>query len=226
MKHIPVIIVGLIAAGAFGGGYFLAKNRAETKRIAALEIEVADLRKVTANQHRLLADLSNVDWEAWKKLDPINRKHRIIALWYSSQDVGNYYLGLETGHKWGPVWNRRSPISILEEQTEVMREFLKDLRKLEEASPHPPMYPTEDHRDPADGSRIDWENHITVGNQANPRVIWYGKSKKRGDWMAYESEKGVYAPDSELLQKIIDHKRTEDEKQVEDDEADPFSGGK
>jgi hypothetical protein len=100
VKHIPVTVVGLIAAAAFGGGYFLAKDRAEIKRITALEIEVEDLRGVTASQHRLLAERSSVDWEAWKRLDPITRKHMIIALWYGAQDIGNYYLGLETGHKW------------------------------------------------------------------------------------------------------------------------------
>lgn len=225
MKHIPVIIVGLIAVGAFGVGYFLAKDRAETKRITALEIEAEDLRNVTATQHRLLAERSRVDWDAWKKLDPITRKHMIIALWYGAQDIGNYYLGLETGHKWGPVWNRRSPISILEEQTEVMRTFLTDLRRLEEMSGYPAKYPTEDATDPRDGSKIDWENFLNAEDDKDPRTIWYGRSKKTGRWMAYESDKGVYEPDQALSKRIIDSERAEegDEKANTNSSLDPFS---
>lgn len=217
------IAMALIALGAFTGGYFLCNNRAETKRIAELGTEVQQLRALADTQHRLLADPSHVDWEAWKKLDPITRKHMIIALWYGGQDMGNYYLGLETGHKWGPVWNRRSPISILEEQTDVMRTFLADLHRLEEASSNPPKYPTEDTTDPMDGSKIDWENFLVAGDDKNPRAIWFGKSKKTGRWMAYEYEKGVYEPEPKLSKRIIDSKKAEEEADKEADSHDPFS---
>ena len=215
----PVIVVGLITVGALTGGYFLSNNITKTKRISELEVEVKGLRSLVANQHRLLGDKSNVDWDAWKKLDPITRKHMIIALWYGGQDLGNYYLGLETGHKWGPIWNRRSPISILEEETDVMRAFLADLRRLEESGGNPVKYPTEDITDPTDGSKIDWENFFKAGDDTNPRAIWFGKSKKTGRWMAYEYDKGVYVPDPKLSKRIIDSKKADEEA----NSLDPFS---
>lgn len=225
MNYKPVIVAGLIAAGTFTGGYFLGNKRAEAKRMAASKAEIEELRELVATQHRLLAHESNVDWEAWKKLDPVARKHMIIALWYGAQDMGNYYIGLETGHKWGPVWNRRSPISILDEQTDVMKAFLADLRRLEESSASPPKYPTEDNTDPMDGSKIDWENFLNAGDDKNSRAIWFGKSKKSGRWMAYEFDKGVYEPDQKLSMRIINSKKAdeESEKPNTDGSLDPFS---
>lgn len=221
MNHKSAIAIALILAGASSIGFFLGA-RYKDEALRTLEAKVMSLESRNREQSDLLAEHYGMDWETLEKMDPITRKHMIVQIWYGSQEAGNYFLGLDIGHEWGPRWNRRSPLLILEEQTEVMREFLKDLRELEEASPNPPKYPTEDHRDPADGSRIDWENFIEGGDQANPRAIWYGKSRERGNWMAYEDEKGVYMPDSELLQKIVDHQKPEDD---QDDEADPFSGG-
>jgi hypothetical protein len=218
MNHKSAIAIALILGGVSAAGYFLGAI-SKNEEFRTLEAKAKRLENLNKEQSDLLADPYGMSWETLEKKDPIIRKHMIMQTWYGSQDAGNYFLGRDTGHEWGPRWNRRSPLLILEEQTEVMREFLKDLRKLEEASPYPPKYPTEDHRDPADGSRVDWENFIEVGNQENSRAIWYGKSRGRGNWMAYEYEKGVYTPDSELLQNIVDHKKTED------DEADPFSGG-
>ena len=47
-----------------------------------------------------------------------------IAAWYASEVSTIENLGRHTGHKFGPVWNRRSPIEILEEELEFMRGFL------------------------------------------------------------------------------------------------------
>jgi hypothetical protein len=203
---IPVV---LILVGVSTGAYFLGA-RSKAEQLGTLAAKVESLERRNREQADLIADQYGMSWETLEKMDPITRKHMIIAIWYGSQEAGNYFLGLDMGHEWGPRWNRRSPLLILEEQTEVMRKFSEELRKLEEASPHPPRYPTEDHRDPADGSRIEWEDFLEAGNEMDPRAIWYGKSRESGKWMAYECGKGVYAPDPELLKKIEIQKKTED----------------
>ena len=206
------IVAVLISVGAFTGGFFLGGNRGKTQRIAKLDNEIEELRDLADSQSRQLAQ-HGIDWDGAKALDPINRRHMILALWYCNQDAGNYYLGLETGHKWGPVGNRRSPVSILEEQTEVMKGFLADLWKLEEqkGGDYQPKYPPEGLTDPRDGSKIDWENYLKDGDDKNPRAIWFGKNTKTGRWMVYEYDKGVYEPDPELSKRIIDSKKADEE---------------
>ena len=218
MKHRSTIAFALLLGGLSVGSYFLGAN-SKSGEMRALEDKQKALEARNEELGDLLANQYVMSWETLDRMDPISRKHMIIQIWYSSQDGGNYFLGRDMQHEWGPRWNRRSPILILEEQTKVMTEFLADLRKLEEASPYPPRYPTEEHRDPVDGSRIEWENFIEVGNQADVRTIWYGKSRGREEWMAYEYDKGVYAPDPEFLQRIVDHKKTEE---AEEADADPF----
>lgn len=203
------IAVTLVLGGVSTGAYFLGA-RSKAEQLGTLAAKVESLEHRNREQADLIADQYGMSWQTLEKMDPITRKHMIIQIWYGSQEGGNYFLGLDMGHEWGPRWNRRDPLLILEEQTEVMRKFLKDLRKLEEASPYPPKYPTEEHRDPSDGSRIEWENFIETGSETDSRLIWYGKSRESGNWMAYEHEKGVYAPDSELLKKIETPKKTED----------------
>ncbi len=215
MNPKSAIAVALILVGVSTGGYFLGA-RSKNEQLRNLEAKVESLERRNREQADLIADQYGMSWETLEKMDPITRKHMIIQIWYGSQAAGNYFLALDMGHEWGPRWNRRSPLLILEEQTEVMSKFLKDLRKLEEASPYPPRYPTEDHRDPANGARIEWENFIEAGNQEERRNIWYGKSRESGNWMAFEYDKGVYTPDSEVLQKI------ENQKKIEDAESDSF----
>jgi hypothetical protein len=211
------IVALLLLAAAFTAGH-MAGGRAEKKRRIRLHDEISELRNRTAAQDRLIADRGGIDWDTLKAMDPIGRKHMIIALWYANQDAGTYYLGLDTGHQWGPVWNRRSPLSILEEQADVMRAFLADLRKLEEASPYPPRYPTENDVDPRDGSLIDWEDFIEARDDKDPHTIWFGKSRKRGDWMAYEYGKGVYEPDADLLERFTESRNRAQDQQ----DPDPF----
>ena len=55
-----------------------------------------------------------------------------IAAWYASEVSTIENLGRHTGHKFGPVWNRRSPIEILEEELEFMRGFLAVPMRLEQ----------------------------------------------------------------------------------------------
>lgn len=217
MNPKSALAVVLILVGVSIGGYFLGA-RSKAEQLGTLAAKVESLERRNREQADLIADQYGMSWETLEKMDPISRKHMIIQIWHGSQQAGTHFLGLDMGHEWGPRWNRRSPLLILEEQTEVMRKFLNGLRKLEEASPHPPRYPTEDHRDPADGSRIEWQNFIKAGDETDPRTIWYGKSRESGNWMAYEYGKGVYTPDPELLQKILGPKGPED------DGSDPFFG--
>ena len=217
MNPKSAIAITLVLVGVSTGAYFLGA-RSKAEQLGTLAAKVQSLEQRNREQADLIADDYGMSWETLEKMDPITRKHMIIQIWYGSQEAGNYFLALDMGHEWGPRWNRRSPLLILEEQTELMSKFLKDLRKLEEASPHPPKYPTEDHRDPADGSRIEWQDFIEAGNETDRRAIWYGKSRESGNWMAYEYGKGVYTPDPELLQKILGPKGPED------DGSDPFFG--
>ena len=212
MNYRLAIIALLILAAAFGGGYF-AGSQSQGKRNAALVSELEELRDL---QRCIIEQDTGWSWEALKKKDPITRKHMIISLWYGGQEGGNYLIGLDSGHKWGPRWNRRSPLSILHEQTDVMRKYLDDLRNLEEASPYPPTSPTESNVDPSDGARIDWENNLKSGDEQDSPTIWFGKNARNGQWMAFEHEKGVFEPSPELLSKIIDIKRREAEQALDD----------
>lgn len=223
MKPKSAIALVLVLGGLSAGAYFLGA-RSRNEEIRTLKDSKATLEFRNEELYKSFTHYHGMSWETLEKMDPITRKHMILQIWYSSQEGGNIFLGRDMGHEWGPRWNRRSPILILEEQTKVMTEFLTELRKLEEASPSPPRYPTEEHIDPVDGSRIEWENFIELGNDANVRRVWYGKSRGSGDWMAYEFEKSVYAPDEELRRRIADHNKSENSDTGTDD-GDPFSGG-
>ena len=65
--------------------------------------------------------------------DPSNLTQRdmCIAAWYASEMATINNLERHTGHKFGPVWNRRSPIEILEEELEFMRGFMAVPMRLE-----------------------------------------------------------------------------------------------
>ena len=208
-KSAIAVTVSLVLVGACTGAYLLGA-RSKAEQLGTLAAQVQSLEQRNREQADLIADEYGMSWETLKRMDPISRKHMIIQIWHNEQEAGDYFLGLDMGHEWGPRWNRRSPLLILEEQTELMSKFLKDLRKLEEASPYPPRYPTEDHRDPVNGARIEWENFMDHCDQEERLDIWYGKRRDSGNWMAFEYDKGVYTPGAEVLQKILNQKKTED----------------
>lgn len=58
-------------------------------------------------------------------------RDRCIARWYVAQAFVVEELKSDTGHKFGPVWNRRSPVEILEELLAFMREFQAESERLE-----------------------------------------------------------------------------------------------
>lgn len=232
MKPKAILAYACLLGAACTGAYFLGVKSTDKEK-TALTTELQKLRNLTEEQQRLIEGESGIDWDRMQTLDPITRKHMIISLWYTDQAHGTYWVGREMGHTWGPVWNRRSPLSILDEQTRVMEKFLADLRKLETESGHPPKGPTQDHRDPTDGSKIDWEDFIRSEDPGNSTLIWIGKSIGTGKWMAYEYGKGVYQPDAELLKKIIAHHKASNdpgpdpfaspENESDQSDTDPFS---
>ncbi|WP_193211303.1 hypothetical protein [Luteolibacter marinus] len=222
MKAIRIVVTVLLAAGLIAGSYFAGQKRSETAKVVGLRAEIEGLQAQVEAQNRAIGWRAGLNINGIDGIDPITRRHLIQQIWYSDQNYGTYLVGLQTGHKWGNRWNRRSPLSILEEQTEVMREFLKETRRLEEASGRPPRYPTEDHVDPHDGSRVDWQDFLASGEPPDRRVIWIGKSKNSGKWMAYEYGKGVYEADGTLLERIASSQRSAFENRVDPD-ADPFA---
>ncbi|BCX48678.1 hypothetical protein HAHE_25860 [Haloferula helveola] len=199
------------------GAYFLGRY-SRNEEIRELESGLESLK----DRHQVLREQfeshNGMSWEKLESMDPITRKHMIMQIWYSSQAAGDYYLGREMGHEWSSRWIRNNPLFILEEQTDVMAAFLKELRELERDNPYPQKYPTEETRDPRDGSRIYWEDFLESGDPENPRRIWYGKSRNSGKWMAFEYETGVFEPEGELLKKIS----RADEPPDENDDVDPF----
>ena len=57
-------------------------------------------------------------------------------------------------------------------------------------------------RDPADGSEIEWKHTFDASTEDSPRKIHVGQSRRTHRWLAYEHNKGVYLPSSELEAKI------------------------
>lgn len=75
--------------------------------------------------------------------------------------------------------------------------------------------PPENAKDPGDGSTVDWiTTRDTRGGWGLIRRMYLGKSKHTGRWLAYEFDKGVYAPDAETV-KDLDGSQ----------ERDPFAPG-
>ena len=64
--------------------------------------------------------------------DPTDLTQRdiCVALWYAYQNQTNDILAETTGHKFGLVGNRRTPVEILEEQLAFWREFQAESTRL------------------------------------------------------------------------------------------------
>ena len=61
----------------------------------------------------------------------LSQRDMCIALWYTYESATVDILGVTTGHKFGDVWNRRSPVEILEEQLDFWRDFQAESARLE-----------------------------------------------------------------------------------------------
>jgi len=64
-----------------------------------------------------------------KDPNDVTQRHMCIALWYGSFDEETF--GRAVGHKFGPVWNKRHPVEILEEHLAFMKEFMATTERLE-----------------------------------------------------------------------------------------------
>ena len=62
--------------------------------------------------------------------DPVQRD-LCIAEWYMHQGGVVAALERETGHRFGPVYNRRHPVEILQEQLDFMKEFMATTEKMD-----------------------------------------------------------------------------------------------
>ncbi len=142
----------------------------------------------------------------------VQQRHMCIAAWYEEYSVENF--GRHTGHEFGPVWNRRNPIMILEEQLEFMKEFMAETDRLEmEQFPQnrdriKRRLLRESATDPRDKALIDWRDYFGNDFPSDENgnwswMVWYGKSMKTKRWLAYDDDKGVFEPCEELLQNII-----------------------
>jgi hypothetical protein len=188
LKH--TVITLLMTALGCGAGFYFGERRG-----AVPPDPIAPSPEVIA---KILGAIDN-DYDL-SKLDPQTRADATLQMWYAAQHHAASILGSETGHEFRPIWMRRSPITVLEEQSDVMQRWIAD-RKW--------GYPPETARDPADGSRIDWEDHLPSDDQSATTVIWLGKHARTGEWMAYEQGKGVYKPTETLMKRIHDHEKTQ-----------------
>jgi len=145
----------------------------------------------------------------FSNFDPLTKKDATLQLWYAHQAMAASVLTSDTGHEFRPIWMFRSPITILEEQSDFMKAWLADLRKMRAHSEPEGAhgFPPETARDPVDGTRIDWEDRLEPEEKNADHLIWIGKNAKTGAWAAYEYNKGVYKPDERLLKRIFDHEK-------------------
>jgi len=159
----------------------------------------------------------------------VQQRHMCIAAWYEEYSVENF--GRHTGHEFGPVWDRRNPIMILEEQLEFMKEFMAETDRLEmEQFPQnrdriKRRLLRESATDPRDKALIDWRDYFGNDFPSDENgnwswMVWYGKSMKTKRWLAYDDDKGVFEPCEELLKDIIDCEKA---MKAMPDAAHPFS---
>ena len=190
IRHIVVTL--LMTAVGCAVGFYLGVRRG-----AVPPEPTAPSREIVS---KVLAASDNNDFS---KLDPQTRADATLQLWYATQAHAASILSTETGHEFRPIWMSRSPMTVLEEQSDVLRRWLAD-RKW--------GYPPENARDPVDGARIDWEDRLPPEDQSTIHVIWIGKHARSGDWMAYEHSRGVYKPDDSLLKRILEHEKVGESK--------------
>ena len=206
-------MVSLLALSLLSGCKSNSKDQEKlNERIRILENQVA-------NQRMQIEARSNLSWESLQHEEEITKRHLMISLWYADQELGNYYIGRQMEHEWGPRWNRRNPLLILEEQMKVMRGFLAETRGLEELGPYPPTSPTENDVDPESKARISWENYLEIEGKRDNPPVWFGRNAKTGDWMTFQHGQGVKKP-TELQHTEIERIKLEEQEQQSND---PFN---
>ena len=85
------------------------------------EDSIADMERSMSSGQEYVGDMNN-----------LGDRDVSIAVWYANQAKVVGDLEAYTGHKFKPVWNRRHPLEILEEQTSFMKEFFAKSKKLEQ----------------------------------------------------------------------------------------------
>ena len=134
MKTIWILpfLVGLALGG--GGVYFGLQGNSESSAVVQVDSEH------TATAHENSTKRATDPFESGENdssgyglilTDPnsVKQRHMCIALWYAEYSVESF--GRHVGHEFGPIWNQRSPVEILEEHLEFMKKFMADTERLE-----------------------------------------------------------------------------------------------
>jgi hypothetical protein len=98
-------------------------------------VEVPKSEDPTKAQSRFVAPKVDIDPDDYFHLlltDPtdLTQRDMVIAMWYSNEDRTVKYLQKNTGHKFAPVSNQRSPVEVLEEQLVFWKEYLAESKRL------------------------------------------------------------------------------------------------
>jgi hypothetical protein len=132
----PVVAATLI--GAVVGSAITYSISSQTGRSApqsqvALH-EVKNPTEIRSSFGEVEGDKEPDDYFRLLLTDPTDliKRDMVIAMWYANEVRTVDYLRVNTGREFGPVWNQRSPVEILEEQLEFWKEYLGESRRLEE----------------------------------------------------------------------------------------------
>lgn len=164
--------------------------------------------------------------EAHQQLENLLSKDELIKMdaMRSEDEMIRYHFGLGMGmrNNWG-LWRGGPLVEHMNKlgfhhpddmsgvilHTFWCRRHKKDFRLPERAAYYEvywkaAAHPPKTAKDPKDRSDIDWNMSFGAGDENTPREIHVGKSKKTGQWLAYEYDKGIYEPDPTLLKRITD----------------------
>jgi hypothetical protein len=167
--------------------------------------------------------------EAHRQLEILLSKEELakIDAMKSEDEMVKYHLELGMGlrNEWGlwqnsPLYEHLHKLGFThpDDMSGVILETFwckrhgKDFR-LEERAAHYAAYwksaadPPKTAKDPEDGSSIVWFYSFLDRIEKNNRYIHVGKSEKTGRWLAYEYDKGVYVPATELQKRISDSEK-------------------
>ena len=136
-SHLVVLSLGLLAGGGLVHFVVGDKSRVYVSQLEArLEEKKSQERVRSVLLEKLLEERTQKSFSGSGELVLVNPKsvaerHQCIAMWYGDAHMTITNLSEHTGHDFGPVWNQRSPVEILEEQLAFWRGFMKETARLE-----------------------------------------------------------------------------------------------
>lgn len=78
-------------------------------------------------------DFSNESKFLLKDRGDIGQRDVFVAIWYAAERQKTAILEEALGDEFGPIYNKRSPVEILEERLKFWREFLDTSKKIRDA---------------------------------------------------------------------------------------------